>query len=272
MIGCLLVLMLGTIQDQQQQGFVFGFSVNIQKVSSPAINKKAFVGLHASNNGNERAVSNSGSAGLLGGLYPSNFYQHPMIGYDCFYGYTFPNCTCTQHSPQKTATNKRNDDCYGPKCMLVKSDSRATTGNFTCGVKESDSGNNAAIVDCSHNANPNTDNAFYFSECNPYIPKPHHNRFLNTTSILNLFDHEFRFESIDESKSKTIVKCPLKRTPGSFLKGYAVQVDVHVHEVRDGFNDFVWVTHVFSCNSTAIEQQAPLGDSGFLQLVLVKNK
>ncbi|KAF0980369.1 hypothetical protein FDP41_013583 [Naegleria fowleri] len=217
---------------------------------------------------------NEGQAGLKGQLVPINFYQHPMIGVECFYGYIFPNCSCTQHFPTKNRGLTRNsDDCYGPKCLMISSNYRVQKeilGNYSCVLREQ---SGQAVVDCSHNGNPNMDNLFYFSECNPYVPRPHLSRFLNVTNVLNLIDHEFRFESIDENRHKSIVKCPLKRTTGTYLIGYSLQVDVHVHEISDGFHDTTWVTKVFSCNSTSIENSSPLssGDK-FLQLLLVKNK
>ena len=224
----------------------------------------------------KRFPSSAGFAPLNGALVPSNFYQHPMIGYDCFFGYSFPNCTCTQHNPVDVHTKR--DDCYGPKCLTISSDHKNVKqvyGNFTCGVMQQEGEVNSAIVDCSHNANPNSENAFYFSECNPYIPKPHKNyRFLNTSSVLNLFDHEFRFESIDEDRHKTVVKCPLNRkSPTSFLRGYTLQVDLHVHEVSEGFHDTIWVTKIYGCNATAIEQAYPMENNDkFYQLLFVKNE
>ncbi|KAG2391930.1 hypothetical protein C9374_013415 [Naegleria lovaniensis] len=271
-ILCALVVVMVVVQSSSSLIYVSSLSVSTNSKVQIAINNERSERLVQPTKMNQ--PYNEGYAGLKGELVPLNFYQHPMIGVECFYGFIFPNCSCTQHFPVRNGgLNRNSDDCFGPKCLMISSNThvqREIVGNYSCVLREREG---QAVVDCSHNSNPYTDNLFYFSECNPYVPKPHLNRFLNVTTVLNLIDHEFRFESIDEHRQKSIVKCPLKRTPGTFLRGYSLQVDVHVHEVSDGFHDTTWVTKVFSCNSTSIEQSSPLtiGDR-FLQLLLVKNK
>ncbi|KAL9650945.1 hypothetical protein ABK040_015048 [Willaertia magna] len=230
----------------------------------------------------KRAVQSQGLAPLRGGLVPTNFFQHPLIGWDCFFGYSFPNCTCTNVFPSRKQANKeevKGDSCFGPKCVLISNDRTqpAVKANFTCITYPSQPSNpldSSAIVDCSSRANPE-ENEFFFSECNPYIPKPKFKtRDLNVTSVLNLFNHEFRFESIDENRHKSTITCPLKRNENTFsyLKGYTVQVDVHVHEISTGFHDKEWVTKILSCNATAIEQYVPLvSGSQFIQNLIVKD-
>lgn len=203
--------------------------------------------------------SNDQTAPLKGSFVPTVHHDHPLAGQDCFFGIDAEklNCTCTDRptTTAAAAVGLPRLGCYGPKCTRVSKErfDYTMTRNFTCGWSAA-----SGVMDCSGNE---AGNNYLFGGCRDAGQ--------TIESLLNRFDHEFRFESITPSTgSKTIVKCPLPRkNRDSNLIGWLVSVFLRVNKVRESVSH-AYATEVLHCNATAIESDTPMR-SAFTQLVQI---
>lgn len=190
-------------------------------------------------------------ATLKGELVPVTYKKRPLQAYSCFYGVHFMNCTCTNPALPPS------QGCYGPKCLQF--DPEAPTPqtlymNYGCVVRD------VNVLDCSQN---DAANVFFFSNCTTVAGG---SKYVNVSMAVDLYDYEFRFDSIELDTEHKVVKCPLERPPPpaaaddrTFLHGYHVHVRGHVHKIPVGFREFEYVTQILECKTRkVVTQPTPL--------------
>jgi hypothetical protein len=192
------------------------------------------------------------TANLRGDLVPTQYQKRPYEAYGCFYGLTFMDCSC--YNPKL----KPSQGCYGPKCFSIDETPQQTYyKNYTCSIT------NSRLVDCSQNE---SQNIYLFTNCSN-VP--------NVSRTLDLYDYEFRFDSIELNREHKVVTCPLPRIyeyGRMYLYGYVLNVRVHVHRVKSDFA-YEWVTQILSCNVQKVieyEQPIPVG-ALFQQLIQIES-
>jgi len=214
------------------------------------------------------------SATLRGELVPTKYVKPPLEAYGCFYGLNFQNCVC--FNPKIPITQ----GCYGPKCFFLSEKPNVTEKNFSCRLK------NDRTIDCSQN---DSQNIYLFTNCTNCSSSSStaalatmansiifgSDNFLNSSLAVDLYDYEFRFDSIELDRQHKIIKCPLSRSTGTrklFLYGYILYIKAHVHKVSTGFMDYEWVTQVLGCQvmqTLELPVPLPIGEE-FKQIIHIQ--